>query len=1507
MTIQPTYSLGLTALPNGLDDQGRLRLSIYLSPSISTADNSEVSVTGSPFEGWTEKLQGHRPVWGLTFTAAPGGTVVQEILSIPQDVSALYPALWRNIFGAGQTAHNRKGNVVLQHGWRLSHSITQLHNRHRRLRYAHAQRALNASMARRYPSMPVEQLRGLHSNYNADVECSAPPVLYLYPTLQGDAADASQQVDDRRVAVSGRTAIDSAAGLSIALKTQIQLRVDYALDILETQEGERLQAPALYCIYRHCVASALPSGTSLQQASSIADASHPLYVLHQSFTNLATPLVPSACSANVPADSVDAYQHYVEMLLFQRRKADPVDCAFKTPDFHQLLGMVGHYPAMLRPLGLVFDIVVPIPGALLDGAYTVTVTSPFSDPAFASLKNQIASYATACRIDRATHQFHAASRDINVLDAGYLTLDGQATTTTGSAYSLVQEDADGSSLKLTDQAHGAARAAEYTSSAPTAMTRLRASKRFFPGPRHIVPTPASSANPIDAPAAQRTVGISLFHEDRLLSVNRIVNNAPPAVPAPGVAAIPQAPDTLYAEDLMLGIRVDIKHAERPWRSLCNRKSRYTIFASDGPPNDPGLLWPREGEAALPADEGFVAFAATQSAVDPTTTQTQIHQSMMTWAGWSLSLPKPEPIQSVNEAKPSAGCTGRPPLTIHAEVELPPGALLPALRFNDRYKIRCRVVDLAGNSWPCLNADTPHSLELNPLFSRHEPIRAPRILLTEPIDRDASPGENIDHLIARDGRAPATRILVPPRESLRLAELHGMLTLKDPLPGTAFENQNLMPDGSFPSVQQAHDHGWISDRIDKDITHNQDGIFLDWSGGTQVVNPFYPDPLAHYIRVKPYLVSDDPTCARLLTEPFYIEIDPRDEWPHFLATAIDLNAGLGIRAPHAECDNNPRQPRIIVSLPRGFTVVLEISSAGDNGENRPRRTDGSKSVASHQLHKTRMALLDDRNTPPRLLNDFFGSRARADQMRQRRTLLKQTRVEGVPEGITAESVLDDPSSYIDGDLSQMTPPRTMTFVHAARKPIHKPDFAPLGSAGDLSVQRRRGEARANIGASLLVHWLSTGKITCTAHWEDTIDDPTKDAPTQRGSRDVAFAITAADTDRPSLPDFDGTTYLRTLKRDLSQPFTDTRAHTVTYSLSAATIFRGYYPVRETSPPSNPSKPLPDEAEYTESGLTTRIVVVKSSARPPAPIIAYIVPAFLWRDTYDRKSRTWYSGRDIVARVYFERPFKLSGNRESVGVALATPTWASDEKTQPHVSRWGADPTRPIADPIVSSALTTDNLCEPGNPVQTCLLAEGGPVDIKPCEIHYAPDRKLWFSDIRINTLGALSPFLRLAFVRWQPQALNDPFDPGNPPATPVDPNLDCRISAVIMADFIQYAPDRWVSVQRVDHHTYSITVSGVFLTPVSSGTERATITLSLYGRWFAVGKDTGWRPIDSSAKFNYVPPTGSGPGPHISTWSTILKLPHSVITRKYRILLRENEWFENSDIPRVTYAQFVELP
>ena len=219
--------------------------------------------------------------------------------------------------------------------------------------------------------------------------------------------------------------------------------------------------------------------------------------------------------------------------------------------------------------------------------------------------------------------------------------------------------------------------------------------------------------------------------------------------------------------------------------------------------------------------------------------------------------------------------------------------------------------------------------------------------------------------------------------------------------------------------------------------------------------------------------------------------------------------------------------------------------------------------------------------------------------------------------------------------------------------------------------------------------------------------------------------------------------RDLQNGVLQHFLDTRAHDVTYSLVASTNFREYFPGTD---------PTGGDPHFQRDGVASLKLTVASSVRPLAPKLSYLIPAFLWTNSYDPVQKNWYTGRTVMLRAYFERPFLLSGNRETVGVVLFDPSSGVDPAKQNYVSRWGADPVRPITKPILQNELSEVNLCEAGHPLVTCTLPEGDQARIKPCSIHYSPERQLWYADVPINTLNTNTSFVRLAFVRFQPDSL-----------------------------------------------------------------------------------------------------------------------------------------------------------
>jgi hypothetical protein len=386
--------------------------------------------------------------------------------------------------------------------------------------------------------------------------------------------------------------------------------------------------------------------------------------------------------------------------------------------------------------------------------------------------------------------------------------------------------------------------------------------------------------------------------------------------------------------------------------------------------------------------------------------------------------------------------------------------------------------------------------------------------------------------------------------------------------------------------------------------------------------------------------------------------------------------------------------------------------------------------------------------------------------------------------------------------------------------------------------------------------------------------------------------------------------------------DTRARCIQYRLIGATHFREYYPEAKDAAQNALAgkKTLAGpkiEKDFVRYGDATT-VLIKSSVRPLAAVVSYIIPAYAWQDNYDKATHTWRSGRIGVLRIYLERPFLVSGDRESIGLVLAhkVDNFPTTEDSQPLVSRWGADPIKPVHKPVADSALSVANLCDSADTLRLCRLAEGGFAQIKPYPIHFNKRRKLWYADIPVDSLGSLAPFLRLAIVRWQPDALHEDLKAPLPAPISTDPNADCRISTVTTADFIQLNSERWASVHRVDRHTFTVTISGP--RPSQPGGAYATsgnVTFSaeLQVRWSAAGTDTGWRPETTadgkSGPVDLTPDPAVDDGDEMTCWRITVKIKSTFFARQHRIMLRERESyldrFEKCS-SRIVYAKFIDL-
>jgi hypothetical protein len=1493
-----------TVLPRG-GNGNTIDFTVLLTPSIDT----DGTLPGA-FQDWPSLWKGSGP-WTLSVVGAPATVACRPSSAAPSS------DLWSTLIEAKLPVKPRSRNKEALDAWLQSHRATRLYLRHSRYRAydtIHRIAKSHPQLINKDTSAPPDV--GAATDLSQYLETIAatvePENVYIFSSVTPSASQTpvpmKQMLDDRQTALNYAQA--SLAGLPYS--NTLMQRILQGQTTLEEEEGEQLSGPALFALYRHCVQWI---GDAAKDAKNPLD----LPTVMAAITTAASGLIAVNGSA-IDSQTLDNIQDYVEFHLFSKRRIVPTSNTPEPPDFHQLLGLLHQYPSLLRPLGLAFDFQA-VDAAFLPnaGSFQISITPP-------KISNDFTwqPLYTQCQPRPGFAAQSLAGQHKN----GFLDIHDVTN------FTFVTEDNDGSSQKLVQQKAARARGSEYDTSSPTGVP---------------VQDGRASRGPTKSLPSARTTGIALYQGDRADQLAQSIARNSNTLGSLGNA--------LYLEDITVGYRVDVRDSLSPtWYSLHRRRASYEILSVDG--EKTLQQWPPVGTMV---EEGFITLAAT-STVDPKdkTTQLQLHPAIFAWTGWSLSVPRPR-TKRFNDAAPNPNSSLKTVTRLRPILTLEEKGTLPKLRFESIYEFRLRQVDLAGNSLPYTTADAAGTSQTFQNFLRHEPIRAPQILIEKPIDLSHQPSEHVDLMVSRDGASSPNRVLVPPRETHYLAELHGMLDKLDPIP-TAFSRQLLMEDGAFPSV------AYLFPKHPGSSSEKQDGVFktFDDPNSQRGVpeTPYLPDPLAILARVEPYVLGNDlksyvpmPTQGgKVLYTPFLADT----KWPDTLPVYVQLNPVEKDEAARIRKEELPLKPFVAsvavfgltVDLPKAATVMLQITSASNDPSSPP----ALAGPPNHDVAFLVMPETDEQPTPVErtVPNPPSGQKVNLLQVLQTLQLpdvpappappppppppVAPVPPDGVPDLVvgdivnfaaavpnggaasasnpvrslaapapvtplaslsqaTAFSTLKnnlDPNLLTNGSVHTITPPRKLTLVHAVKRPLEKPGFASAGSLSakvvNFQVIRPAGTSAATITGKLNAHWLSTSKVTIVAKWTDRIDDLTKPAPQYRTTPEVA---TEFPNDGKSFGDFSLLVPPVTSSPVNQHRFRDTRAHSVTYSLSAFTRFREYYP-------GNPSE---NPEQFTEPGESYSITVL-SSVRPPAPVISYIIPAFSWKDCKGLRGRT------MVLRVYLARPFLVSGDNETLGVVLLT---TDRQANSALVSRWGADPIVTTSGKIVSNTMKATDFLAVQDPTQapgvlrqvrTFILAETGTADVLPFSVDYAAERQLWYCDIPLSPSQTESAFARLAFVRWQPDSLNHD-------------NIDLRASPIVFADFMQIRADRWVYFERQDAQHVKVSVSGIFRTADPAYPDEAIIRCKIQQRWHRLGDDdrnADWRPLIDAPAFTFQSPDA---GSAVGGWHATIKFPHSTNLYKYRLVIEEKEYmntdkskaFGQTDDKRgcrYTYLHYIEL-
>jgi hypothetical protein len=1063
-------------------------------------------------------------------------------------------------------------------------------------------------------------------------------------------------------------------------------------------------------------------------------------------------------------------------------------------DFHRIVASYSDYPALLRALGLVIDCVLP-PGSPIDQQVAAAGQAQgviALELAWAAGHNTGDDHCpqTAWRADK--ERFTTRERTIDH-QRGMLRLQFAddrwgVEKKQSSLFDVYQVDPDGAALKTVD----------FLLSAQNLV-----GKSLKLGADGEVTYSTGDKQPV---AALRSGGLGVTRHGRAAVIAQSAASA-----ALKNQAIQSGPATaknivLFAEDVLRGYRVDAQAlpggVAQKWHSLCRRHGTYR-FAGSGQ------------TIGLPDDEGYVKGASTTSAADPAVDPDDhyLHESMFRWTGWSLVVPRPGRTMR-SRTDPGSGVQGESPEDVTDEHVAGGNGLavtfaaakgsLPRLRFGTPYRLRARIVDLAGNSL----SHEDGSLEKDPNAS--QPVTYWRFETVDPpamLHRSrTSEGESLERMVIRSNwnadpaaylgtpelaaaiALPASadfeynavneRHLVPPKSSQLQCEQHGMFdalfanpasikqayevaaresgTLYDALPSSQIELitpaslQDVATTKTVPLKLPSTDNP-VGDRIapGQYVIHRE----------AQVATPYLPDPAAGGValRAMPGHALPGVTGPMVLGPSAAVIQIPNDQPVLVIAHAKDWPDSVGLRIVLAE------RKAALADPPCSETFA-------DDGAPK---WDEDARVLTLFVAKGRVVRLRYASFVHKAFIGAFG-------------LPDWVNSAGEQAFVRAMAGL--------GCTWMVTPYRALTLVHATQQPVCEPTFL------SLTPTRQIGDQHAMLVARLQLHGPSTGKFEVEADWDEWVDDLDKSGPELIPSRgqlgevllaenhinvfSLSSAVVAQMHDPANRPRARGD------RHELG----DTKFRLIRYRIRGTTRFREYLPealyakldavtrlgpigegpAMKVGAPDDPGAPvLPVGTGFAPDS------VVPATAPPDEPRPLYAVPTFRWLETPGTGSLdSTRLGNGL--RVWLERPWFSSGNGELLGVVILgenRPFTDVGSALVPLVTQWGLDPIWDTTLPKYRTRVS-DFPARVADEQVGLREIEGQIVHVVGHRVHWDSVRSLWYCDIELDAGRTYMPFVRVALVRYQPNAL-----------------AAAKISKVVLGEFAQVLPRRRATFNR----------------------------------------------------------------------------------------------------------------
>jgi hypothetical protein len=1043
-------------------------------------------------------------------------------------------------------------------------------------------------------------------------------------------------------------------------------------------------------------------------------------------------------------------------------------------DFHQVVSSLGDYPEIMRRMGLVIDLEVPYDGALPTSGFVQV--EPSWSPSMGATSN--ITPRTHYVLIALSQRFLPAPRPSAAeLDNGMLKLGGPQ-------YGVEQTDVDGSALKVLDFANNMLRA----------QSTLHRS----------ADTPGKYAVP-----ALRSGGLSLVKTGAAMN---LVNMLKLSKQKNTVAEGGSSDIDLYAEDVTRGYRVDIwDDRSGEWRSLHRRQGFYQF--------DGGLVLSAE-------DEGTTTMGVSQSA-DDSSPDLYLHETMVTWQGWSLSAPRYGKMVNNEDA------AATPPTDPAAEFGLqtifnPVPRSLPRLRFGTSYRMRARAADLAGNSLPHTVAEDSQATETS-MYTRMEPVTSPMTLLKAP----ATQGESVERMVIRSNydtpaAGVAERHVAPPRTSQLFAETHGLFDA---------------------GVENGLDKAAYATITARETLFNPDGVHPD----DTLLLPYLPDPMARGAALRGLPGTPAGAFTRI---PF------GNAWPDRLPFRMVVEEGSG--APTFDAETRV----LTVRLPKAEMVRVRLSSFLDERDLSmmglwrwlseaglpPAQLNSLRALALRgghwMLSPHRYVTLVHAVQQPLLIPAYQALKSERGLGHTHTILTDTVQVEG-----KSTEKLDMMANWNEPvDIPSEPTWKTISgSAHAGEVPVlYGATGAPLyvkQEFGDTKYRRVQYSAIATSRYKEYFQQAATASVTLTGTAAQSLGH----TAVVKGSEKVTVGgvVCRADVDYTLAP------AAGTIARIDGGKIASGAMVDVAYAYLPGPV------TRETAAPTE--------------------VDVLNSARPAAPKVLYVVPTFNW------SKEELVEGEGSVAirragglRVYMERPWFSSGEGELLGAVLwvqpkgpliKAPPKSPPEGLKPFVTQWGMDPIW-----LSNATYAVPNVAHfpRAEAVATGLTLEevqGTTVAVAGHKVGFDEKRKLWYCDMEIDAGHSYWPFVRLALARYQPKSL-----------------ANAHLSRVVLADFAQLAPDRLATVvfdaDRPDLVAVTVCGPGYKQSRVGRISSEIEVTVETRAPNSGLDQELGW--VTASSTVHPLQLTEDDGDDF--TWSGGVALPTDRGEKPYRLVIREYERF-----------------